>query len=32
MADEMASLVSKQPGFLGYESVREADDFGITVS
>lgn len=32
MADEMVELVSKQPGFLGAESVRDANGFGITVS
>jgi len=32
MADEMVELVSKQPGFLGAESVRDASGFGITVS
>ncbi len=28
----MLSLASQQPGFLGVESVRDADGFGITVS
>jgi heme-degrading monooxygenase HmoA len=32
MADRMVQLVSKQPGFLGVESVRGAEGFGITVS
>ena len=32
MADRMAQLARQQPGFLGVESVRGADDFGITVS
>lgn len=32
MADEMAQLVSQQPGFLGAESVRGQDGFGITIS
>jgi len=32
MADRMIDLASKQPGFLGVESVRDADGFGITVS
>lgn len=32
MAEEMMALVSRQPGFLGAESVRSADGFGITVS
>lgn len=31
-ADEMMALVSKQTGFLGVESVRDAEGFGITVS
>jgi heme-degrading monooxygenase HmoA len=30
--DRMVELASKQPGFLGLESVRGADGFGITVS
>jgi len=32
MADRMVDLSAKQPGFLGVESVRGADGFGITVS
>jgi heme-degrading monooxygenase HmoA len=32
MADRMIDLASKQPGFLGVESVRGTDGFGITVS
>ena len=32
MADRMVELASKQPGFLGVESVRGADGLGITVS
>jgi heme-degrading monooxygenase HmoA len=32
MADRMAQLARQQPGFLGVESVRGADGFGITVS
>lgn len=32
MAEGMLSLVSQQPGFLGVESVRATDGFGITVS
>jgi len=32
MAERMASLAAMQPGFLGVESVRGADGFGITVS
>jgi len=32
MADRMFELASTQPGFLGVESARDADGFGITVS
>ena len=32
MADRMAELASQQPGYLGAESVRDAEGFGITVS
>jgi heme-degrading monooxygenase HmoA len=32
MAARMAELAAQQPGFLGVESVRGADGFGITVS
>jgi heme-degrading monooxygenase HmoA len=32
MAEKMVSLASQQPGFLGVESAREQDGFGITVS
>ena len=32
MADRMLELASRQPGFLGMESTRGADGFGITVS
>jgi len=32
MADRMIELASGQPGFLGVESARNADGFGITVS
>lgn len=32
MAEKMISLASKQPGFLGAESVRDENGFGITVS
>ena len=32
MADRMVELAARQPGFLGVESVRNADGFGITVS
>ena len=32
VADRMVELASDQPGFLGVESVRDADGFGITVS
>jgi len=31
-ADRMVELAGQQPGFLGVESVRDADGFGITVS
>lgn len=31
-AERMVSLAADQPGFLGVESVREADGKGITVS
>ena len=32
MADRMVELASSQPGFLGIESARGEDGFGITVS
>ena len=32
MADEMEALARAQPGFVGLESARSADGFGITVS
>jgi heme-degrading monooxygenase HmoA len=32
MADAMVDLASQQPGFLGVESARGADGFGITNS
>jgi heme-degrading monooxygenase HmoA len=32
MAERMIELSARQPGFLGVESVRGADGFGITVS
>jgi heme-degrading monooxygenase HmoA len=32
MADRMLELARKQPGFLGVETVRDADGNGITVS
>lgn len=32
MAEHMERLVAGQPGFLGMESARGADGFGITVS
>ena len=32
MAERMVELAKEQPGFLGVESVRGADGFGITVS
>ena len=31
-ADRMLELAASQPGYLGVESVRDADGFGITVS
>ena len=31
-ADRMVELAAQQPGFLGVETVRDADGFGITVS
>jgi len=32
MAERMVELAAAQPGYLGVESVRDADGFGITVS
>lgn len=32
IAERMVALAASQPGFLGVESVRGADGFGITVS
>jgi len=32
MAERMLELAARQPGFLGVESARGADGFGITVS
>jgi heme-degrading monooxygenase HmoA len=32
MSDHMVELAKEQPGYLGVESVRGADGFGITVS
>jgi heme-degrading monooxygenase HmoA len=32
MAARMVELASRQPGFLGVESARDAEGFGITVS
>ena len=32
MAERMLELAARQPGFLGAESARAADGFGITVS
>jgi heme-degrading monooxygenase HmoA len=32
MADRMAELAAQQPGYLGVETVRGADGFGITVA
>ena len=32
MSDRMVALAAQQPGFLGVESARDANGFGITVS
>lgn len=32
MADKMATMATLQPGYLGVESTRNSDGFGITVS
>lgn len=32
MAERMDTLVNAMPGFLGYESARDAEGFGITVA
>ncbi|MDT8320608.1 MAG: antibiotic biosynthesis monooxygenase [Xanthomonadales bacterium] len=32
MAERMVALATRQPGFLGVESIRGSDGFGITVS
>lgn len=32
MAERMVALAAQQPGYLGMESTRDADGFGITVS
>ncbi len=32
VAERMVELASQQPGFLGVESARDAEGFGITVS
>ena len=32
MAEAMAALAAKQPGYLGLESTRDADGIGITLS
>lgn len=32
MAERIVALATQQPGFLGVESVRGTDGFGITVS
>ncbi len=32
MAERMVELAARQPGFLGVESTRSADGFGITVA
>ena len=31
-AERMVELVGRQPGFLGFESTRDGDGFGITVA
>ncbi|MGH8081152.1 MAG: antibiotic biosynthesis monooxygenase family protein, partial [Lysobacter sp.] len=31
-AERMVELVCRQPGFLGFESTRDGDGFGITVA
>ena len=32
MAEKMAALAAQQPGYLGIETCRDAEGFGITVS
>lgn len=32
MADQMAELAAKQPGYIGVESARDSEGFGITNS
>lgn len=32
MADRMGTLAAAQPGYLGFESTRDADGFGVTIS
>jgi heme-degrading monooxygenase HmoA len=32
MAERMGRLAAAQPGYLGFESVRNADGFGVTLS
>jgi heme-degrading monooxygenase HmoA len=32
MSDRMVELVRQQPGYLGHESTRDAEGFGITVA
>lgn len=32
MADRMARLAAQQPGYLGFESVRNTEGFGVTLS
>lgn len=32
MAEKMAALAAEQPGYLGAESTRDAEGFGITIS
>ncbi len=32
MNDELFNLLQKQPGYLGHESFRNEDSFGVTIS
>jgi heme-degrading monooxygenase HmoA len=32
MADRMVELAAQQPGYIGVESFRDADGFGVTIS
>jgi heme-degrading monooxygenase HmoA len=32
MADRMVELAAQQPGFIGVETIRGADGFGVTIS